>query len=423
MAVCVFPSKSSSDQDRVLTRPEAVALLRDASVEELIAVLSRPDERIRVPTPGLRVGSVPGSMWEVALELLASKREEARPLLEQMLNSNSPNTRNNAVHAFIGYDPMVIDDLKPKFIGMLGDPSPRVRLTIVRLLGRMKDEAVEAALLKALSKADAPPSQNDKSNDEIVAIVQCICSNPIAEDLVISRIEPLIDLRHSTSSVTWTTIQASAPLARERPTGKALLARYWKVLRTTRDELLASVAADGLHEKDSRTLVYLRDTPSLRNPRIRAVAAGQLVAHADFDPLREKKLFDLLLHDKDPWVRRNVLGSLCGRQTGIAPEFQVKCALRMLSNDSDKDVRQNALADIIEFLRYVGLEVRNVLIKNPKLALADRMIEACDNAEMQQVVVYQTAMLANQKWQPEEHVAETKKWWENQKQIASRDSE
>ena len=412
----VLPSLAQVGRRSNQDEPPELTALNDKSVKELVAVLSQPEKQIRVPD-NTAAQSHTVSMWDRASRLLASKLEQARPMLVEMLDSETAATRANAIKVLLADNAKNLNDLRPRLIKLLSDSSRAVRIACARILPKIKNEGVENELLEALSRAHSERPRSGECDSEIRTIVSALCHGPLQKEKVVEALLDVLDESNSSRTVVWTTIQASTNLSRSEQFGNDLLERYWQILKTTNDDSLPYIVTGAMLDNDERTLDYLRKVESITNPQARGYAAAELLSHSGFDPEQETELFESLLHDQSPWVRNNVIASLCVRGNGVSPKFQISIALMLCDEDADNGVKVRAIVGVFDVLRRTQKEARAKLIADPELMLATKMIEALEHESLLAVVVYQTGQLAGQTWRADQGEAAIKKarnWWRQQ---------
>lgn len=397
--------------------PQELVSLKDASVKELLAILSRPDKQIRV-SDDTAARSHRISLWDRARSLLAPHLDEARPLLFEMLSGETADTRANALGVLTMDQTENLEHMRVTFVTLLADPSRRVRIASGLILRKVKDAEVENALLAALAKADAERPRSAAADEEIRILVQAICTTPLSDEKVIPALVRLLDESHSSRIIVWTTLQASAPLSKSERFGKELISQYWHILSTTEDDSLPYVATGAMQDSDKISLAYLRMAASIANSKARGYAAAELVSHTGFDPVSEKKLFNRLLRDKSPWVRRCVISSLCMRAAGINPRFQVSTAVRMCVEDSDESVKQRALQGVFDVLYRAPKDMKTDILRDQKCSVPKTMMTAFGNDALRPIIINQTGLLAGENWHSTDGINaanRTLSWWQDRK--------
>ena len=392
--------------------PPVLAALEDKSAKELVAILLQPEIQVRVPDNS-RAQSHMVSLWDRAVSLLMTKLDEARPLLVELLNEESVDARVNAIRVLLNDDGKNLEDLRPRFLELLADPAPSVRILSARILPKIKNKEVETALLDALTNLHAKRSSSTVDS-EIRVIVSALCTGPLEKEKVVKALLGILDESRSSRTVVWTTIQASTQLSRSKRYGADLVVRYWHILSTTEDDSLPYIVTGAMQDDDERTLPLLRKIESIANAKARGYAAAELVAHSGFDPQSEKALFKKLLNDASPWVRTNVIASLCTRIKGLTPKLKISIALKLFADDLDGGVKERALVGVFDVLHRTPKDARSDLLTDPELSIPTKMVNALGEKSLQSVIIYQTGHLAEVKWQANEGknaIYKARNWW------------
>ena len=141
----------------------------------------------------------------------------------------------------------------------------------------MKDSATEDALIAALPRAEIIKRALETDDSEAQVLLEALCWNALDEGKVISAVAPLIDEKQFPMSLVWNAMQKNTVLSRSAEFGNQLIERYWTVLRTTQDDSLPYIATGAMNDNDERTLVYLRRSLEIANPKARGYAVAALV--------------------------------------------------------------------------------------------------------------------------------------------------
>ena len=399
--------------------PEALTKLQTASIDELIEVLSRPNVGVRVGSQNvLRYEII--SMWQRATDRLVRAVDEARPHLVKMLDSECADTRANALEVFLRARSENLNPLKPRLIELTRDSNRRVRIGTFRLLSKfVKDAATEDALIAALPRAEIIKRALETDDSEAEVLLDALCRNALDEGKVISAVAPLIDEKKFPMSLVCNAMQKSTVLSRSAEFGDQLIERYWTVLSTTQDDTLPYIATGAMNDNDERTLVYLRRSLEIANPKARGYAVAALVHHGRFAPWHEDEIMRKLLNDPLPWTRIMVIANLCTRKEVTEPEWLLRTALEVSHTDPDDEVQGTALSGVFRVLSKVPKDQRQRLLSDPQLGLAQFMLEGLDNDVLRKSIIAQTGNLVAEEWhllEKSEGLRKCRMWWEAHKQ-------
>lgn len=385
--------------------PPALERLTKASVVEQVAALTQPDVILRVgdDTPA---GSHNVSLWEFTRHLLQDRADVARPLLLSLLTSPEEDTRVNALLALTGVhqSEAYFETLRPfvsLFLPLLDDPKTRVRTAAAPLLRRVKDARTEVALLKTLARA--------KDNEETKELLEAVGAEPLFQEARVAQavLERLDEARWSTE-VIFAAFRSSYALSSSKTQGEQLIAAYWRILSTTKENSLLFIFPGPLSLTDIRTLPYLRQAPRIVNPKARDTAVGLLLRHEHFDPRQEARLLETLLHDPEPSVRATTIGGLCARKQPAAPAERARLAFAVVEEDKELRVQQTALLGAFTLLR-----------DTPELCreLSAGVLAALEKENLRAIVICQTGALAKTAWRPEDPgvLEKVRAWWQEQK--------
>lgn len=385
--------------------PPALERLTKASVAEQVAALTRPDVILRVgdDTPA---GSHEVSLWEFTRRLLQNRAAEARPLLLGLLTSPEEDARVNALQALTGVHQgeSYFETLRPfvsQFLPLLDDPKTRVRAAVAPLLRRVKDARTEEALLRTLARA--------KDEDETKELLEAVGGDPLfQEERVAQAVLEHLDEARWSRAVVFAAFGSSYIVIRSKTQGEKLIAAFWRILSTTKENSLLFIFPGPLSLTDPRTLPYLRQAPRIVNPKARDTAVGLLLRHEHFDPRQEARLLEILLHDPEPSVRVTTIGGLCARKQPDARAERARLAFAVVEEDKEPRVQQAALLGAFTLLRDTPELYRE---------LAAGVLAALEKENLRPIVIYQTGALAKTAWKPQDPgvVEKVRAWWQEQK--------
>ncbi len=149
-----------TDPDHKVTAAAAIGWSRIPAPDEPGGDAEFPAVHRRAVPPLLVViGSGQDELVVNALLSLARLRDPATPrdlLVELMVKHHHADVRGNAAYALSELAAPVDGVLLPSLFSSLSDPSPEVRLHVLKALGRIGDKAAVAAMVERLQRDDTP---------------------------------------------------------------------------------------------------------------------------------------------------------------------------------------------------------------------------------------------------------------------------